>query len=199
MQRLRSLTIKRLTIIASVAGLSFGTTAISAGAAPTHRLPAVSGALPSCTSAGLVVWLDTVGSGSAGGSYFDLEFTNVSGHTCTLDGYPGVSAIDVAGHQLGSAASRDTVSPVHKITLHSATSTAGLPPLGGTVTASVVLKITDVGVYSPSQCHYVTAAGLRVYPPNQTTAKVVPYPFAGCARRGAIFLQVGAIVKAALP
>jgi hypothetical protein len=33
-----------------------------------------------------------------------LEFTNLSGHACTLAGYPGVSAVGLSGGQLGSPA-----------------------------------------------------------------------------------------------
>jgi hypothetical protein len=41
---------------------------------------------------------------AAGSIYYHLEFTNLSGRACTLVGYPGVSAINLSGHQLGSAA-----------------------------------------------------------------------------------------------
>jgi hypothetical protein len=38
----------------------------------------------------------------------------------------------------------------------------------------------------------VTAAGLRVYPPNQTRARLVPFPFGACSRAGPIYLHVTA-------
>lgn len=36
-------------------------------------------ATPACTTSGLDVWLDTQGNGAAGTTYFNLEFTNLSG------------------------------------------------------------------------------------------------------------------------
>ena len=62
-------------------------------------------------------------------------------------------------------------------------------------TATVVLKVTDVGVYSPSTCAPVTAAGLRVYPPGERASKIVPFPFRGCSRSGPAFLTVEAVQK----
>jgi len=151
--------------------------------------------VPACATSGLVVWLDTMGNGTAGGTYYNLELTNLSGHSCTLRGYPGVSAVNLTGEQLGSAASRDTVAAPGLVTLKSGTSAAGLPPVGIDATATVVLKITDVGVYGPSSCKYVTASGLRVYPPDQTASKVVPFPFVACSRTGPVFLQVSSVGK----
>src|ERR1700736_3708798 len=74
---------------------------------------AVAGAsgVPRCTTADLVVWLDTQGNGAAGSSYYSLELTNLSGRRCTVSGYPGVTAVNLAGHQLGRAATRDPVHP----------------------------------------------------------------------------------------
>jgi hypothetical protein len=140
---------------------------------------------PACATSGLVVWLySPIGGGTAGGTYYDLEFTNLSGHTCTLYGYPGVSAVNLVDHQLGSAGARNDAHPSTVVTLANGTS------------AIAVLKITDVGVFSPLSCHYATAAGLRVYPPNQTASKVVPFPFASCALTGPVFLHVEAVQKA---
>jgi hypothetical protein len=39
----------------------------------------------------------------------------------------------------------------------------------------------------------VTAAGLRVYPPNLTTSKVVPFPFSACSLTGPVYLNVRAV------
>ena len=58
---------------------------------------------PRCGTPGLVVWLETDGNGAAGSVYYLLELTNLSGHTCKVYGYPGVSAVDLAG---GSSAVR---------------------------------------------------------------------------------------------
>jgi hypothetical protein len=146
---------------------------------------------PACAKSGLVVWLaNPPGGGTAGTEYFDLEFANLSGHACTLTGYPGVSAVSLGGPQLGSAAGRNAAHPVRAVTLASGTSAS----MAG-ATATAVLGITDVGAFSPRQCGPVTAAGLRVYPPNQTASSVVPYPFRGCSRRGLVYLHVESVQK----
>jgi hypothetical protein len=62
---------------------------------------------------------------------------------------------------------------------------------GSTVVA--VLRITDVGSFPPATCGRTTAAGLRVYPPNETVSKVVPFPFGACARRGPRYLSVESV------
>jgi hypothetical protein len=169
---------------ALVAAVALATTA-SLGAA-------TAAGTPRCTTAKLVVWLDTMSNGYAGGRDYGLEFTNLSGHACTLFGYPGVSAVNLAGRQIGSAASRDNVHSPVVVTLAGGTTTN----MAGTL-ATVVLKITDAGVYPPSACRQVTAAGLRVYPPGQTASKLVPFPFGACSRTGPVILHVEAIQKGA--
>lgn len=64
-------------------------------------------AAPRCTTAGLVMWLNPEGSGTAGSFYYKLEFVNLSGRTCTLAGYPGVSAVSLSGRQIGASAKRE--------------------------------------------------------------------------------------------
>ena len=140
--------------------------------------------VPRCAS-GLVVWLDTEGSGTAGSVYYKLKLTNLSGRRCALRGYPGVSAVGLTGRQLGSAATRNT---------HTSVRTVVLAPAG---TASAVLQINDVGVFTSSLCRPVTAAGLRVYPPNATEAKLIPFPFRACSRSGRAYLHVEAVAPAA--
>ena len=80
--------------------------AVMALAAVAGPLAAPAGAAaaataPKCATSSLVVWLDTDGNGSAGSVYYNLEFTNLSARTCTLTGYPGVSAVGLGGGQLG--------------------------------------------------------------------------------------------------
>jgi hypothetical protein len=63
---------------------------------------------PRCATSGLVVWANAdYGGGYAGGYYYTISFTNLSGHACTLRGYPGVSAVSLTGHQLGRLGQRD--------------------------------------------------------------------------------------------
>jgi hypothetical protein len=139
-------------------------------------------AASSCSAAKLVIWLDTQGDHAAGSAYYRLRFTNL-GATCTLRGYPGVSAVDLSGHQLGKPAARD-----HAVQ-------AGIILLAHGATAKAVVRITNVHNFPRSACKPVTAAGLRVYPPNQTASKVVPFPFGACAGTS-VFLFVRAVQKA---
>jgi Protein of unknown function (DUF4232) len=144
----------------------------------THTGTAVT---PACATSGLDVWLDTQGSGVHTVTDYFLNFTNLSGRRCTLHGYPGVSGVTLTGTQLGSAASR-VFGPPHTVTLANGATTHAL------------VGIVDPGVIVPaSKCRPVTAAGLRVYPPNQTTSRVAPFPFIACSRRGPIYLTVGPV------
>ena len=163
-------------VIAGAAALA----AIAATASPA----ATTAASPRCATSGLVVWLETQGNGALGSIYYNLDFTNLSGHACTLVGYPGVSAVNLGGHTLGSAASRDTFHAPVVVTL-----AAG-------ATARAVLRIVEAGNYPASTCRQVAAAGLRVYPPNQTASKVVPFPFSACSRSGPAYLSVRVVLKA---
>jgi hypothetical protein len=133
-----------------------------------------------CTTSGLAVALGS-GSGAAGSSYYPLTFTNRSGHSCTIGGYPGVSAIGPTGSQLGSPAGRDTTNPAKTITLAN----------GGTATAT--LQVADVGNYTPSTCQPTTAASLRVFPPNQTQSTTVAFSASACAKAGQVYLHVTAV------
>jgi hypothetical protein len=137
-----------------------------AGGPAGAATPASAAATPACTTQGLVIWLNTQGNGTAGTDFFTLNFTNLSGHSCVLRGFPGVSAVNLRGGMIGKAASRDSGQTVKTITL-----TNGH-------TAHATLGFVDVGAL-PS-CPPTTAAGLRVFPPNQTASKVVPFPFAAC-------------------
>jgi hypothetical protein len=157
--------------LAAVAGI-----ACAAALIPVASLAATSSvaSTPSCATSGLVVWANAnYGGGYAGGYYYTISFTNLSGHVCTLRGYPGVSAVSLTGHQVGSPAGWDSA-------------TARLVRLGNGATATAQLDIADAGAF----CKPVTAAGLRVYPPNQTTSKVVPIPFSACPHAGPVWMGV---------
>ena len=162
-------------VLAGVLGLVPGLGALSVAAAS----PA---SPPSCTTATTVIWLYIpAGSAAAGSSYFDLRFTNLSGHTCALGGHPGVSAVNLSGQQLGDAAS-----------FVGAAGPASVDLARG-ATATSTLRITDVANFPASSCPQASAAGLRVYPPNQKTSKIVPFPFSACGKVGETFLQVSAL------
>jgi len=179
------MTRRRFLVGLPVAAVSLAIWAIAA----THTGPGEARAAPApgCATGNLVVWLDTNGDAAAGSVHYELELTNLSGRSCTLRGYPGVSAVDLAGRQLGNAALRNRADPVRTI---------ALAP-GGTASAS--LQIANTDVYPATRCRPTRAAGLRVYPPNQKASKVAPYPFRACSRSGVTYLQVRAVTKAMRP
>lgn len=134
----------------------------------------------SCATSGLVVWMNTQGDGAAGTIYYTLEFTNLSGHACTLRGNPGVSAVSLGGQQLGAPARWSNAK-------------TSLVRLASGATATAVLMYSDVAT-SNNSCK-TKAAGLRVYPPNQTESKVIPFPITACTRRGLVYLGVEPVQK----
>jgi hypothetical protein len=185
-------------LIAAAAIACAATLAPAAALAATSS-PAAPGATatPRCATSGLVVWLNVApGNDYAGGAYYDLEFTNLSGHACTLRGYPGVSAVSLTGRQLGSPAGWGSprVTTVR---------------LASRQTATAQLQITDSGDYG--QCLQrlpqgretpvlpPTAAGLRVYPPNQTASTVIPYPLRACAHPGPVWIHAGPVTPGGPP
>jgi hypothetical protein len=163
-----------MTRHALVVAIVLACAVVAEGGAPAATTAA------SCRTSELVVWVDTTSNATAGSTYVTLKFTNQSGRACTLSGYPGVSAVDLQGHQIGSPGSRNP-SPTHVRTLAN----------GDTVSA--VLRIAVAGNYPASTCRPRAAAGVRVYPPNQTVAKIVPLPFQACSRTGPRILAVNRI------
>ena len=169
---------RSLGAIAAAGVTLLAASAVLAGASG----PAVA-ATQRCTTAGLDVWLDSEGSGAAGSIYYKLQFTNLSGHACSLLGFPGVSATNLRGGKLGQAAIRDTGQP------------ADLIDLAAGATATATLRIVEAGNFPSAGCHEVTAAGLRVFPPGQTASRFVPFPFQACSRTGPAVLAVRALAK----
>jgi hypothetical protein len=142
---------------------------------------AVKASAPACRTSGLVTWLDTNGNGTAGTIFYTLKFTNLSGHACALHGYPGVSAVNLSGRQLGRSATRTTGARVRTVTVRN----------GGTAQAS--LGIVEAGNFPPSTCAPVTAAGLKIFPPNQGASRTIPFPFPTCSRGPASNLRIQAV------
>jgi len=150
----------------------------TASGTTTATVPSTPGSTTArCATSALAVWIGVgEGGATAGSTFYPLELTNVSSHTCHLFGFPGVSAW--RGHQLGSAASRNHAVAKHTVTL--------LPH----ETAHTVLQISDVSNFPRSQCKPVTAFGLKVIPPDERSAAGVPFSFRACSKTGPIFLTV---------
>ena len=138
--------------------------------APSSSLsPAVTGPSP-CATSSLNVTLGAP-SGYAGGVYQTIVFTNTSGATCTLYGYPGVSLVSAPPYtQIGLAAQRGGTAPVKLITLATGAS------------ANAVLQIVDALNFGSATCGPTKAAFLRVYPPNQTAPVYLANTSQTCAQ-----------------
>jgi hypothetical protein len=173
--------------ITAAAAIAFAVGLWPASALAAQASSAGAGAaVPACETPGLVMWLNTTGNAGAGSISYQMQFTNLSGHRCTLNGFPFVLAVGLAGHQLGRRASFGRSHPPLTVTIR-----AGK-------TATAVLRIDEVGDFSPSACKPRTAAGLRVFPPNQTRSKTIPFPFAACSTGGPkapVYMTVGPVTK----
>ncbi len=155
-----------------VVGAAFALTAAALiPAALASALPQARVASAPCTSAQTQVWLgDGEGGGAAGHTYYPLEFSNIGHSSCTLDGYPGVSAESATGSLVGKPAMRNS---------------GGHGPVtlapGGT--AHALISIADWGAICSKA---VDAAGLKVYPPSETRAQQISFPFQACAKQGVL-------------
>ena len=126
-----------------------------------------------CPSSALRVTVNkTRGGAAAGTSYVALDFTNTSGHSCHMFGFPGVSFVTGnPGSQIGAAASRQTTFGPENVTLAS-----------GAV-AHAWLGVVNAGNFSPSACGPVTAHWLKVYPPDQFTALYTRFTAQVCSKK----------------
>lgn len=109
--------------------------------------------------------------GAAGSAYAEIDFTNVSGSTCTLYGYPGVSFVTSKGGSVVGAPAARTSPPAARLVT--------LAPGG---IASSLLRITDAGVYPPARCHAVSVDRMQIYPPDQRTALFLFYATTVCSK-----------------
>jgi hypothetical protein len=148
--------------------------ALGVGLAAASTRAHVASAAP-CTTGHLEVWLgDGEGGGTAGHIYYPLEFSNVGHSSCTLYGFPGLSAWGGPNaSRIGLPATRDA-GPHTTVTL---------APNG---TAHAIFAIAEAGAVCPKP---VAAAGLTVYPPGQKTAQQVEFPFQACPHASVMFVE----------
>jgi hypothetical protein len=118
-------------------------------------------------------------SGTADITDYTLDFTNTSGSTCSLSGYPAVSLVSRAGRQLGSPAGRGLMTVAPLVTLApGATAHTTLAYYGGKVTAG-------------HSCGPVaTAYELRVYVAGQRRALYAGIGVRACSQAGQVYLTV---------
>ena len=148
--------------------------ATSATASPPARASAsASAGAAGCASAGLTAKVDiSQGGAAAGSTYVPIDFTNTSGSSCTLYGYPGVSFVtNPAGSQLGQAARRNPAAAATMVTLAPG------------AMAHATLQVATAGDYSRHACTPVTAHWLKIFPPDQLTAIYARYTVQACSAR----------------
>ena len=140
-------------------------------------------ATPRCATSRLHISVGTAastGASALGVTRYRVEFTNVSGATCALSGYPEVAAYRSDGTVVGNAAVLDTTVAARRVLLAP----------GESAHAAVVASV------SPGACRPVIAAGLRVVPPGQSQARYIGHALKACAAagHGALpFLRVRAV------
>lgn len=146
------------------AALVLAATGTAVGATQAQAAPSKTPtATPTCHTSNLRLSVGRV-TGGAGSSFYPIRFTNVSGHTCLLRGYPGVSVLDRHRHQIGAPATRNP----HRVV------TVKVRP---TRTVSAVVRTNNPGV-GPS-CR-PTSSFIRVFPPASTQAVLIHFHLRVC-------------------
>jgi len=162
---------RRAALMAAALVLAAGAATAGATTAQSARESAPA-APPRCATADLGVWVAAdQAEGAAGTFFFPLEFTNLSQHTCTLFGFPGVSALGRDYQQLGLPAVWDRTVAPH---------TVRLAP-GATAHATLAYGNATVG-----SCPIPTtpAIRLRVFPPDETSAAQPMWSLDACTDPG---------------
>jgi len=172
-----------IALTAAFAASSPGT-ALAADTMPGSGAARTAAAVPACTAGDLGAWVAvTQGNGAAGSIFYPLQFTNLSGHVCTMYGFPGVSAVDRNGDQLGSPAGWDPVIPARTVVLAPG------------ATAHTLLQWSDAAVSTAPGCYPTFSTfELRVYPPGQYSATYAAFGLEACSRPGPVYMSVGPIL-----
>ena len=146
-------------------------------AAPAPAAPAPSG--PGlCKAAGLTASTDSTGGGAAGSVYMQLILTTSGTEPCLLKGFAGVSlTADANGAPIGAAAARDGSTPAADVLL--------APGQAGAAT----LRYTQAANYP--DCNRTTAAGFRIYPPEDTASLFIAQPRDACSNAETPLLTIG--------
>jgi len=138
--------------LAAVVALACGAILLPTAVLAASAALAAPAAMATCRAANTEVWAAVEGNGTAGTTYYELEFSNIGTQPCTLHGFPDVWAVSVGGTQIGKPAWHQSIVP----------STVKLQP---GATSHAILGVEDTGAVC--QGPGVKAAGLRVVPPGQ--------------------------------
>ncbi len=122
------------------------------------------------------------GGGAAGSNYLLVRFGNTTGKPCTLYGWPGVSLVgDGNGTQLGAAAKRVQGGDRHTVTIRPGKRTTAL------------LRVSNAGNYSRSDCDPVDADGFRIYAPDAKDAVYVKRKTPACRKSGVALMDIAPV------
>jgi hypothetical protein len=146
--------------------------------------PASAAVTARCAASGLRISMGPGARVTVAITRYPLDFTNVSGASCTLFGYPLVAAYRGDGLQVGAAAGDDLSAAARRVLLAP----------GQTAHAAL-----DAAVPA-ARCTPVRATGLRVVPPGDSAPRYVRRPLTTCtvrAARGQDCLRVHAIAPGA--
>jgi hypothetical protein len=157
------------------------TVTVTATATATSGNTTQPSSVPSCASRDLQA-SPGIAQGTAGSTYQVIVFKNISGRTCTLFGYPGVSqAGGTPVKQIGAAADEDSATPRTLVTLAAGAS------------GSALLRIVHAGNFTTAACDPVTATYLQIYPPNQSTPIYMAFTSQACAHSSVHLLTVDTV------
>lgn len=147
------------TVAASqIASASAAVSAQASIAAPASRSATTQPPVSTRCATGQLRVSVTPGDHAAGHQSLLIVFTNISARSCTMYGYPGVSFVTgSSGKQINDPARRTGGPP----------SMVKLAPSGK---ATAALLMVNIGNYATESCKPVQAAGLRIYPPDETAA-----------------------------
>lgn len=162
--------VSRRTAAAAAAVLALGAGSATWAATSASAATAAPSSISQCSTSQLAAWVNADSAdGTAGTTFYHLDLTNTGHRTCWLYGWPGVSAANWAGHQLGVPAARRSDARPRIV---------NVAPGG---TAHATLGYVDVQL-SPA-CNPATAAYLRVYPPGNRTVRHAFFPLPVCTDR----------------
>jgi hypothetical protein len=145
----------------AIGAVAFAAAAFAAVPATASTLARDTSGTPMCATSQLSVALGGV-DGAAGNFYTNMVFTNHSGSTCHLTGYPGLSMLDASGKQIGQPATRDPFDYAPVV----------LKP--GATASDTIHTVDQQGTCLP------TSKQLRVYPPGNTASLVFPGEVTDC-------------------
>ena len=178
----RSITRRLFEAAAAVAAAGAIAACVAASSPAAQAAPAI----PACPGTAIGAWIAvSQGSEASGTTYYPLEFTNVGGRTCSLSGYPVVSAISRAGVRLGSTAGRGLLTVAPRVVLAPG------------ATAHTTLAYHGQLVSTGEGCGPVEGAfELRVYLAGKQRATYAAFGFQACSHAGPVYLTITEPIRA---